>query len=315
MKRNSSSFSAVHFQKQLATLVITAIASLSLTAQSPSSPPKGKGPFRENNLVELISLDSTIRLDIRYATKNNFTGKAVYSEGRAFLQRPAAEALVLAHNWLKTRGFGILIYDAYRPWSVTKIFWDLTPSDKKVFVADPAQGSVHNRGCAVDIGLYDLKTGDEVEMPGAYDEMSERSFTSYTGGTQVQRSHRDLLRKAMEQDGNFFIYPEEWWHFNYKDFARYDIQDIPFSAIISAVKSETDTLTYLRQELLISVRDGIKLNTVIYTPKNISHSLPILFLRTPYGVSGRPSPNRMVYIKDIAKEGFIFVFQDIRGRY
>jgi zinc D-Ala-D-Ala dipeptidase len=196
-----------------------------------NAPPKEAGPFRRSNLVELITLDPSIKLDIRYATTNNFVGKPVYPEARAFMQRPAAEALVKAHRWLKTQGYGLLIHDGYRPWSVTKLFWDITPADKKIFVADPAKGSKHNRGCAVDLGLFDLRTGAAVEMPSAYDESTERSFVTYTGGTPEQRVHRDLLRQAMEKDGYFFVYPEEWWHYDYKDFRDYAIQNIPFSAI------------------------------------------------------------------------------------
>ncbi len=215
---------------------VAALAAALVVAQAPASrgpagPPRGGGPYRASDLVELVKLDPTIKLDIRYATANNFVGRPVYPEARAFLQRPAAVALVAAHRWLKERGYGILVYDAYRPWTITKLFWDLTPADKKVFVADPAVGSKHNRGCAADVGLYDLKTGREVEMPGAYDEMSERSFVTYTGGTLEQRAHRDLLRKAMERDGDFFVYPEEWWHYDYKDSREYAVQDIPFSAI------------------------------------------------------------------------------------
>jgi len=202
-------------------------------AQTPSGPPKGGGPFRASTLVELVKLDPTIKLDIRYATSKNFVGKAVYPEPRAFLQRPAAEALLSVHRWLKGQGYGLLVYDAYRPWSVTKLFWDITPPDKRAFVADPSSGSVHNRGCAVDVGLFDMRTGREVEMPSAYDEMTERSFVTYTGGTVEQRARRDLLRKAMEQDGYFFVYPEEWWHYDFKDFRDYAVQDIPFSAIAS----------------------------------------------------------------------------------
>ncbi len=164
------------------------------------------------------------------ATANNFTGRAVYPEARAFLQRPAAEALVSAHRWLKDKGYGLVVYDAYRPWSVTKLFWDITPPEKRMFVADPATGSVHNRGCAVDVGVYDLKTGLVAEMPGAYDEMSERSFVTYPGGTPEQRARRDLLREAMEREGCFFVYPEEWWHYDFKDFMQYEVLDTPFSA-------------------------------------------------------------------------------------
>ena len=154
------------------------------------------GPTREPDLVELISLDPTLRLDIRYATANNLVGRPVYDEARAFLQRPAAEALLRAHQSLKKHGYGLLIFDGYRPWSVTKIFWEVTPPEKRQFVANPAQGSKHNHGCAVDLSLYDLKTGKEVAMPGVYDEMTERSYPTYKGGTVEQGAARDLLRKG-----------------------------------------------------------------------------------------------------------------------
>ncbi|MCX6007123.1 MAG: M15 family metallopeptidase [Chloroflexi bacterium] len=166
--------------------------------QTPSGPPPGGGSYRASALVELVKLDPTIKLDIRYATANNFVGRALYPEARAFLQRPAAEALLAAHHWLKGHGYGLVVYDAYRPWSITKLFWDITPPDKREFVANPATGSVHNRGCAVDVNLFDLQTGHEVEMPGAYDEMTERSYITFRGGTTEQRAHRDLLRQAME---------------------------------------------------------------------------------------------------------------------
>src|SRR5262245_5684520 len=185
---------------------------------------------RQPDLVELISLDSTLRLDIRYATSNNLVGRPVYEEARAFLQRPAAEALVRAHQSLKKQGYGLLIFDGYRPLSVTKIFWDVTPPEKRQFVANPAQGSKHNHGCAVDLSLYDLRTGQEVAMPSAYDEMTERSHPTYKGGTVEQRRARDLLRKVMEEQG-FTVYPIEWWHFDYKDWQKYPILNISFREI------------------------------------------------------------------------------------
>lgn len=221
------------YYRLLAACCMVVTIATAVMAQTPSGPPIGAGPYRASTLVELVKLDPTIKLDIRYATPNNFFGKAVYPEPRAFLQRPAAEALLSVQRWLKEQGYGLVIYDAYRPWSVTKLFWDITPPEKHVFVADPSVGSVHNRGCAVDVGLVDLRTGHQVEMPGAYDEMTERSFVTYTGGTVEQLARRDLLRKAMEQDGYFFVYPEEWWHYNFKDLRDYAIQDIPFSGIDS----------------------------------------------------------------------------------
>jgi len=214
----------------VSTLAISLAAGLATCAPRQVGPPLERGTFREADLVEIVTLDSTIRLDIRYATADNLVGRPVYPEARAFLQRPAAEALVRAHRALAASGFGIVVFDGYRPWSVTKIFWDITPPEKRDFVADPAQGSKHNRGCAVDLSLFDLKTGREVEMTSAFDEMSERSAADYAGGTPEQRERRDLLRRAMEKEG-FEVYPFEWWHFDYRDWRQYRILNIPFAAI------------------------------------------------------------------------------------
>jgi D-alanyl-D-alanine dipeptidase len=194
------------------------------------APPSEPGPFRKPDLVELAPLDPAIHLDIRYATANDFLGVPVYTQARAFLQRPAAEGLLRVLHKLKPLGYGLLIHDGYRPWYVTKIFWDATPPEGKIFVADPAQGSRHNRGCAVDLTLYDLKTGEPIEMTGGYDEMSPRSFPNYPGGTSLQRWHRDLLRRAMESEG-FTVYESEWWHFDYKDWREYGILNIPFEKL------------------------------------------------------------------------------------
>jgi D-alanyl-D-alanine dipeptidase len=192
-----------------------------------AQPPIEQGPFLKPDLVELVTLDPTIKLDIRYATTNNFLGTPVYTQARAFLQRPAAEALVRANHELHASGYGLIIHDGYRPWYVTKIFWDAVPDDKKIFVANPASGSMHNRGCAVDLSLYDLKTGEEVEMPSGYDEMTERAYADYSGGTDEQRARRALLRQAMEKQG-FAVISKEWWHFDYKDWKQYAIQNAKF---------------------------------------------------------------------------------------
>ncbi len=193
-------------------------------------PPKETGSFREPELRELVKLDPTIKLDIRYATRNNFLGRPVYKEARAFLQKPAAEALVRAHQKLKEKGYGIVVFDGYRPWSVTKIFWDVTPQDKKIFVADPSQGSRHNRGCAVDLSMYELATGKIVQMPSEYDEMTERAHINYSCATPEAKDLREMLRSAMEGEG-FAVYEPEWWHYDYKDWKQYPIQNIPFSKI------------------------------------------------------------------------------------
>ena len=202
-------------------------ASLAIAQQAP---PKDPAATRAADLVELVKLDPTIRLDIRYAGTNNFLGKPVYPEARAFLQRPAADAVVRAHRALAPHGYGLLIHDGYRPWAITKLFWDMTSGSQREFVADPATGSKHNRGCAVDLTMYDLALGTAVQMPGEYDEMTRRSYPDYPGGSPEARAKRDLLRKVMEAEG-FTVEPNEWWHFNYRDWREYPILDVPFAAI------------------------------------------------------------------------------------
>lgn len=195
-----------------------------------ASPPMESGVFRTSELTELVSLDSTIRLDIRYATDRNFLSAPMYTQSRAFLQKPAAAALLRAHRALAAQGYGLLIHDGYRPWYVTKMFWDGTPVDKHDFVADPASGSRHNRGCAVDLTMYDLRTGQPVVTTGGYDEMSDRSYPEYPGGTSRQRALREILRAAMEAEG-FHVFAAEWWHFDYKDWRSYRIGNQRFEEL------------------------------------------------------------------------------------
>lgn len=195
-----------------------------------ANPPEEPAPKTASDLVELTDLDPTIKLDIRYAGNNNFMGTTFYRQARAFLQRPAAEAMVRAHQKLKEQGYGLMIYDAYRPWYVTKMFWEATPEDKKIFVADPEKGSRHNRGCAVDLTLYDLKTGEVITMLAGYDEMTERSYPYYIGGTDRQRWHRELLRETMEAEG-FSVYDFEWWHFDYGAWQDYPIMNVRFEQL------------------------------------------------------------------------------------
>ncbi|MGO9336520.1 MAG: M15 family metallopeptidase [Terracidiphilus sp.] len=195
-----------------------------------AQPPEEEGAFRKPDLVELNKLDPSIRLDIRYATDRNFLGAPLYLEARAYMQRPAAEAVVRASQHLHELGYGLLIHDSYRPWYVTEMFWEGTPPEKRMFVANPAKGSRHNRGCAVDLTLYSLKTGEPIRMTGGYDEMSERSYPFYPGGTSSQRWHRDLLRRAMEAEG-FTVNEDEWWHFDFKDWPQYPILSLTFEQL------------------------------------------------------------------------------------
>lgn len=204
-----------------------------LPAALAATPPTEAGEFRPSDLVELVTLDPSIKLDIRYATTRNFLSTPLYSQARAFLQRPAAQALVRVQQALRREGYGLLIHDAYRPWYVTKIFWDATSAENHKFVADPTQGSRHNRGCAVDLTLLDLKSGKPMTMPSLYDEMSPRAYPTFEGGPAEPRRLRELLRKHMEAEG-FEVYEFEWWHFDYRDWRSYSIQNARFEDLGSA---------------------------------------------------------------------------------
>lgn len=210
-------------------LIYFVAITLSLSASAQDAPPAEQGIFRRPELVELVRLDQGMKLDIRYATSNNFLGEPVYREARAFLQRPAAEALMRAHKKARAQGYGFVIYDAYRPWSVTKLFWERFPN-VRAYLADPVKGSRHNRGCAVDLSLFDLITGRQLSMPSEYDDFSEKAHPEYRGGTQTQRHARDQLRAWMESEG-FTVYENEWWHFDCKEWREYPLMNIPYSAI------------------------------------------------------------------------------------
>jgi D-alanyl-D-alanine dipeptidase/kynurenine formamidase len=202
---------------------------LAAIANAGDGPPIDRAATRAPALVDVVALDPTVVLDIRYATKNNVTGRVLYPSAHALLERPAAEALVRVHRELAGDGLGLVVLDAYRPWRVTKALWDATPPDRREFVADPARGSRHNRGAAVDVTLFDRATGTPLPMPSGYDDFSERAHPTYAGGDANARRNRDLLRAAMEREG-FFVHPSEWWHFDYKDWAEYPVLDVPFES-------------------------------------------------------------------------------------
>lgn len=182
-------------------------------------------------LVELILLDPSIRLDIRYATAQNFTGRRLYSQARAFLVAPAAKALEQAHRAVQHEDFGLTIYDAYRPWRITKALWDATPAGpKRNYVANPKRGSKHNRGCAIDVTLHHLADGAEVAMPSGYDEFTTRAHRNYTGATVDALHHRALLQKVLE-DAGFRGASNEWWHFDFNGWQDYPLLDVPFEEL------------------------------------------------------------------------------------
>lgn len=250
-----------------ARLLLAALFIVTASLRAEDGLPKEDRPFREPDLVEVVTLDPTIRLDVRYAGRKNEFGRPFYSEARAFLQRPAAEALVRVNRALKAKGYGLLVFDGYRPWSVTKQFWDLTPADKKIFVADPKKGSRHNRGGAVDLSLCDLATGREADMGGAYDETTARSYVTYARGPKEPLLRRQLLIDAMADEG-FSVYAFEWWHFDWKDFREYAVLDVPFAAI-GAAKAAFSEVVNLRQARVVDLTHSFDAAT-LYWPTSPS---------------------------------------------
>ena len=189
----------------------------------------------ERGLVSVRAVDGSLQLDVRYATANNVLGRAVYppaARDAVWLQRPAAEALARVQSKLKGSGLGLLIFDGYRPLSVTRLFWEATPPPQRHFVANPATGSRHNRGCAVDLSLCRASNGSvsELSFPSAFDEFSESAHSSWRGGTEQQRANRQMLRSAMEAEG-FTVLAHEWWHFDYVGWERYPLLDVAFEEL------------------------------------------------------------------------------------
>jgi D-alanyl-D-alanine dipeptidase len=174
-------------------------------------------------LVEIN--DSRFLKDIRYATTNNFTKEIVYDTAAVFLSLDARNALLKVAEFLEPLNIGLVIYDAYRPYRYTVKFWDIIHDDR--YVADPEKGSRHNRGCAVDVGLFNLKTGQYLDMPTAYDDFSDKASVSSKERTKLQEKNVELLQKAMTSCG-FQLFASEWWHFDYEGWQKYPIYDISF---------------------------------------------------------------------------------------
>jgi len=175
------------------------------------------------DFVDITRLDPSIRLDIRYATDNNFTGKAVYPCARCLLRKDVAEKLVRVNQALRERGFGLKVFDCYRPLAVQKKFWEIMPDER--YVANPAKGSRHNRGSAVDLTLTDLEGRDRT-MPSGYDDFSERAHRNYPNTPEEQRRNSLILEEAMKKEG-FIPYPTEWWHFDDAGWERFPYADRP----------------------------------------------------------------------------------------
>ena len=157
-----------------------------------------------------------VKIDSRYGSADNCFGAPLYTNEKLYLGKEAAAALGKVQQHVAAYGFGLVLWDAYRPWSISKLAHLALPEDSKGLLEDPdTKGSAHNPGNAVDVSLYDLETGEHVEMISGFDEPSLRQFASYAGGTSRQRYLRALLRESMELYG-FRGIEMEWWHFDYQ---------------------------------------------------------------------------------------------------
>ena len=178
-------------------------------------------------LVDIRTVNRNIRLDIRYATTNNFLKRKLYPISKCALRSSVAQKLSLVQTDLEKIGLGLKVYDCYRPFSVTEQMWEVLPNPN--YVANPARGSRHNRGAAVDLTLVD-RTGKELEMPTPFDDFTAKAHRDYAGGSAQSRKNRQLLEDAMKKQG-FIGITTEWWHFDSEDWQKFAILDIPLGAI------------------------------------------------------------------------------------
>ena len=176
-------------------------------------------------LVNITEYVPGVVLDIRYATTNNFTGERIYDLPLAYARKPVAEALQTVQLELKKRGLGLKIFDGYRPYGATVKFYEVYKDT--TYVASPYRGSRHNRGCAIDLTLIDLKSGKELRMPTGYDAFTREAWPSTPVKDPVARENRSLLISVMEKNG-FRVNSSEWWHFDFRGWKSFEILDIEF---------------------------------------------------------------------------------------
>lgn len=183
-----------------------------------------------NRLVDLERQIPGIRLDIRYATANNFMKRQLYPVAKAYLRESAVNALRDVAAELGQQNLGLKIFDAYRPYAITKMMWE--PYKNPDYVADPAKGSRHNRGAAVDLTLVDLETGRELAMPTPYDDFTSRASHSCSDLPADVLRNRALLRSVMERHG-FTVLESEWWHYDFSGWQKFELLDIPLEELES----------------------------------------------------------------------------------
>jgi D-alanyl-D-alanine dipeptidase len=182
----------------------------------------------EKELVDLERFIPGIVLDIRYATANNFTGTVIYNLAKAYARKPVAEALLKAQKDFNALGYGIKVFDGYRPYKATVKFYEVYKDT--TYVASPYRGSRHNRGCAIDMTIFDLKTGKDLPMPTEYDSFKKEAWPRTPVADPVIRKNRELLISVMEQY-NFKVNGSEWWHFDFKGWKNYEVLDIDFEEL------------------------------------------------------------------------------------
>ena len=228
--------------RRVAALLVT-LAVLACAHAAPEIPPNRHGlavvsdPALYRQLValdnnkELVDLERfapSIVLDVRYASDDNFMKRRLYPEARVLLRRPAAEALVAVQRELARQGLGLKVFDAYRPYAVTEAMWDAIGDPD--YVADPAKGSRHNRGAAVDVTLVRLDDGAELSMPTGYDSFEPSAHHGYAALPEDAIRNRELLREMMDRHG-FDPLPTEWWHYDFRGWERFELLDLPFDAL------------------------------------------------------------------------------------
>lgn len=182
----------------------------------------------EKELVNLAEAAPDIVLEIGYATEKNFTGKKIYTLPRAYARRPVVEALQRAQKDFRALGYGIKVYDGYRPYKATVKFYE--EYHDTTYVASPYRGSRHNRGCALDMTLIDLKTGKEIPMPTLWDAFDTQAWPTAIVADPAIRGNRDLLIRVMERNG-FTVYEHEWWHFDFNGWKNFEVMDIDFEEL------------------------------------------------------------------------------------
>lgn len=200
-------------------------------AQTPDNPPFIQAYSQVldgERLVDIHKINPNIKLDIRYATTNNFLQRKLYSVPRCLLRADVAQSLSNVQQDLEEMGLGLKVFDCYRPWSVTKQMWEILPDGR--YVANPERGSRHNRGAAVDLTLVDLRTGEELKMPTDFDDFTEKAARDYYYNSPEVRRNSNLLEYKMKQYG-FESLITEWWHFDAADWDQYSLLNVQLDRV------------------------------------------------------------------------------------